>query len=86
MRLGEALAIGLAEIDIDRAFIYLPKTKNSEPRAVYLLTLLVLAIGDSRRGRRLRNAEKSTPARNSSIAIPTAACSVSTLAAVCATC
>lgn len=44
MRLGDALNIRLRQLDLKRQFLYLPKTKNSEPRAVYLPPVLVQAF------------------------------------------
>jgi integrase len=44
MRISEALAIKLGDIDLDTRSIYLPKTKNNEARSVYLTTPLVEAL------------------------------------------
>ena len=46
MRLGDALGLRLGQVNLKRQFIYLPKTKNSEPRAVYLPKALVVAFGN----------------------------------------
>jgi len=44
MRLSEALSVRLGQLDLKRQFLYVPKTKNSEPRAVYLPPALVQAL------------------------------------------
>ena len=44
MRLSEALAVRLSQIDLKRQFLYLPKTKNSEPRAVYLPPVIITSL------------------------------------------
>jgi integrase len=44
MRISEALNVTLREIDLDQAIIYLPRTKNSHPRAVHLPPVLVAAL------------------------------------------
>jgi integrase len=44
MRLGEALNIRLGDVDLSRSFLYLPKTKNSHPRPVYLPPILINAL------------------------------------------
>jgi integrase len=44
MRISEALAIKLGEIDIEQQTIYLPKTKNNEARSVYLTAEIVSAL------------------------------------------
>jgi integrase len=44
MRLSEALAVRVGQIDLKRQFLYVPKTKNREPRAVYLPAVLVQAL------------------------------------------
>ena len=36
MRLGDALGVKLGQVNLERQMIYLPRTKNNEPRAVYL--------------------------------------------------
>jgi integrase len=36
MRLGDALGARLGQLNLDRGYLYLPRTKNNEPRAVYL--------------------------------------------------
>jgi len=50
MRLGEALSITLAQLDLKRASIYLPKTKNSEARRVHLPPDLAVALANHPRG------------------------------------
>lgn len=67
MRLGEALAIRLRDVHLDRAMIYLPETKNGEARAVHLPPPLVATLaaqpprpGRPRKataGRKLRDGE-----------------------------
>jgi integrase len=44
MRLGEALKVRLGHLDLKRQFLYLPETKNKQPRAVYLPPVLVAAL------------------------------------------
>jgi len=44
MRLNDALSIKLRQVNLERQFIYLPRTKNNEPRAVYLPKALVRAL------------------------------------------
>lgn len=44
MRLSEALRITLSRCDLDRRTIYLPRTKNSEPRAVHLPPIVIEAL------------------------------------------
>jgi integrase len=50
MRLSEALQIKVGEVDLGCQAIYLPKTKNSEPRTVYLTPGLVAALANHPRG------------------------------------
>ncbi|MGD0026740.1 MAG: tyrosine-type recombinase/integrase, partial [Xanthobacteraceae bacterium] len=50
MRLGEALRLGTGQIKIDEAFAYLPKTKNAEPRAVFLPRVVVEELKAHPRG------------------------------------
>jgi integrase len=50
MRLGEAISITLAQLDLAGAKIYLPKTKNSDARRVHLTPELVAALANHPRG------------------------------------
>jgi integrase len=50
MRLGEALAIDGRDVDLDSRSIYLPKTKNGEPRSVHLTPHLVAILTSHPRG------------------------------------
>ena len=50
MRLGEATSINLAQVDMERAAVYLPKTKNNEARRVYLPPDLVVGLANHPRG------------------------------------
>ena len=50
MRLGEGIAIKLAQLDLKTAGIYLPKTKNSDARRVHLPPDLVVALANHPRG------------------------------------
>jgi integrase len=50
MRLGEALSVTLAQVDLDGQTIYLPKTKNSQARRVHLTPELVVALANHSRG------------------------------------
>ena len=50
MRLGEAISIKLAQLDLDGSSIYLPKTKNSDARQVHLTPELVVALANHPRG------------------------------------
>jgi integrase len=50
MRLGEAIAIKRAQVDLAGAKIYLPKTKNSDARRVHLTPRLVVALANHPRG------------------------------------
>jgi integrase len=50
MRLGEALAIKIGDINLARQTIYLPETKNGDPRSVYLPLQLVAALAKHPRG------------------------------------
>ena len=50
MRLGEAISIKLAQVDLERSSIYLPKTKNSDARRVHLTPELVVALANHPRG------------------------------------
>src|SRR5262249_26380952 len=50
MRLSEAISIKLAQVDLDGQKIYLPKTKNSDARRVYLTPELVIALANHPRG------------------------------------
>jgi len=50
MRLGEAIWIKLAQLDLDGSSIYLPKTKNSDARQVHLTPELVVALANHPRG------------------------------------
>lgn len=57
MRLSEALGVTLGRLDLERAAIYLPETKNGEPRTVFLPPVLVTALANHPRGLK-RNAEE----------------------------
>lgn len=46
MRLSEALGITLAQINMKGSTIYLPETKNSEPRAVHLPPVVIAALAN----------------------------------------
>lgn len=46
MRLGEALAIKLAQLDLERQAIYLPETKNSHARTVHLPPFAVTTLAN----------------------------------------
>lgn len=46
MRLGEALAIKIGDVDLGRSTIYLPRTKNGEGRAVHLTPELVADLAN----------------------------------------
>lgn len=46
MRLGEALAIKLAQVDLERQAIYLPETKNSHARTVHLPPFAVTTLAN----------------------------------------
>ena len=50
MRLGEAIAIRLRELNLKTQSIYLPETKNDEARPVYLPPVLVAALANHPRG------------------------------------
>jgi integrase len=50
MRLGEAISIKLAQVDLEGQKIYLPKTKSSDARRVYLTPELVIALANHPRG------------------------------------
>ena len=50
MRLSEAVSIKLAQVDLERCSIYLPKTKNSDARRVHLTPNLVAALANHPRG------------------------------------
>jgi integrase len=50
MRLGEALAIKVGAVDLERRAIYLPETKNGESRTVHLTPELVVALANHPRG------------------------------------
>jgi len=50
MRLGEALAIKLGAVDLERQSIYLPETKNGESRTVHLTPELVTELANHPRG------------------------------------
>ena len=59
MRLSEALSVTLAQVDLEGETIYRPKTKNDDPRNVYLPPELVVALanhpcGLNRQGRLFR--------------------------------
>lgn len=46
MRLGEALKIKLAQLDLERQAIYLPETKNSHARSVHLPSFIVTTLAN----------------------------------------
>jgi len=50
MRLSEALSVTLAQVDLEGETIYRPKTKNDDPRNVYLPPELVVALENHPRG------------------------------------
>ncbi len=50
MRLGEGLGVRIGWIDLRAATIYLPRTKNRDPRNVHLTPELVAAIANHPRG------------------------------------
>ena len=50
MRLGEALAVRLRHLNIERQAIYLPETKNDEARSVFVPKALVVALANHPRG------------------------------------
>ncbi|MGB6967367.1 MAG: tyrosine-type recombinase/integrase, partial [Xanthobacteraceae bacterium] len=50
MRLGEALSVRLAQVDLEGQKIYLLKTKNSDTRRVHLTPELVVALANHPRG------------------------------------
>ena len=50
MRLGEAISIRLAYVDLKGAKIYRPKTKSDEPRNVFLPVQLVVDLANHPRG------------------------------------
>jgi integrase len=50
MRLSEALGMRLAQVNLEQQAIYLPKTKNNEPRTVHLTPELVAALANHPRG------------------------------------
>jgi integrase len=50
MRLGEALAIKLSQVSLERRAIYLPETKNGDARTVHLPPELVAALANHPRG------------------------------------
>jgi integrase len=59
MRLGEALALTVENVDLSRGYAYVPTTKTDEPRAVHLPPICVTALanhpqGLSRTGRLFR--------------------------------
>ena len=62
MRLGDALGITVGQLNLKRRFIYLPKTKNTGPRAVYVPKALALALSNQP-PRPIRGAGLATPRR-----------------------
>jgi integrase len=50
MRLGEALAIKIGAVDLERQSIYLPETKNGDARTVHLTPELVTELANHPRG------------------------------------
>jgi integrase len=50
MRLGEALALLVRDLDLAASFVYLPHSKNEEPRAIHLPPFVVSAMGSHPRG------------------------------------
>jgi integrase len=50
MRLSECINIRLADLNLERQTIYLPDTKNDEPRPVYIPRALVVPLANHPRG------------------------------------
>jgi integrase len=50
LRLSEGLGLKCNQIDLAREYAYLPTTKTSEPRAVYLPPVVVTALANHPRG------------------------------------
>jgi integrase len=50
MRLNEALQLTIESVRLDESFAYLPRTKNKEPRAVYLPPVVIAALQGHPRG------------------------------------
>lgn len=50
MRLGEALAVRIRQVNIKQQAIYLPETKNGEARSVFIPKALVMALANHPRG------------------------------------
>jgi len=46
MRLGEALAVRIRQVNIEQQAIYLPETKNGEARSVFIPKALVVALAN----------------------------------------
>jgi integrase len=49
-RLSEVLNMGCQFVDLSEAMIFIPKTKNSEPRAIYLPPALIAELANHPRG------------------------------------
>jgi len=50
MRLSECINIRLAELNLERQTMYLPETKNDNPRPVYIPRALVVPLANHPRG------------------------------------
>jgi integrase len=50
MRLSEAINIRLGELNLERQTVYLPETKNDDPRPVYIPNSIVVALANHPRG------------------------------------
>lgn len=50
MRLSEALGLLVRDLDLAGSFVYLPHSKNEEPRAIHLPPFVVSAMGSHPRG------------------------------------
>ena len=76
MRLSEALGVKLRDVRLERAFVYLPDSKNDEPRGCHLPPFLVEAFQaqpprrthvHSARGRRWRKGEGGKGPRDAGV-------------------
>lgn len=50
LRLGEALALEVRDLRLGEQFVYLPTSKNEEPRAIHLPPIVVAALASHPRG------------------------------------
>jgi len=50
LRLSEALALQVSQLDLSDAFAYIPETKNEDPRGVFLPPHVVVALANHPRG------------------------------------